>query len=219
MHSGFKRRWSELAAGILLCGMIGASMAWGQGGLVKARIGIEIKSANKTIRAKPSQTIAAGDRLRVHVRPEGRCFIYVVRADGHQARLLNRGQQLHAAELVLPSAKDFYQVDGKTGRDDFTIVCSPQALAQMAPLVEKGTMALDQWAALETELIAKGKIELGETVEKPIALAGVMREQAPMDANMAKSRLIADEDRFGEDLPLFSGQAVLVKKYAFTLQK
>jgi len=141
-----------LCALALVCGATWSQTVWSQAPPVRAKIGIQINSGGTTTRAKPSQAIAAGDRLRLFAQPEGRAFVYMVRTDATQATLLNRVQQVNGQSLALPSA-------------------------------------------------------------------GVMREEMPMAASMGKKRLVADESRFAEDLPFFSGQEVLVKKYAFAVQK
>jgi len=198
---------------IVVCGtalMAGAgSVVLGQDNLVRAKVGIQVKSGQSLARAKASETIKAGDMLRIFVQPEADAWVYVVHTDAATASLLNLvRQQRQAVTIVMPSLQEFYQVDGKSPSETFTIVCSPGEIVEMAELVQKGSIDHKAWAAIENKLAQQGKIELATQGEKPFALAGNVRGAGPG----------AGEDPFAASLPIFSGNGVLVKKYAFAVK-
>ena len=206
------RTWAKtiLAAGLMFIFVAGPGPgAYGQDTLVRARIGLQVKAGQSIFKAKAKETIKAGDLLRIFVQPEFNACVYVVHSDQTTATLLNMvRQQREAVALVMPSLQEYYQVDGKSKVESFTIVCSPGEIAEMAELVQKGSLDHKAWSAIEEKLARQGKIELSQAVEKPFALAGNVRGAAPA----------AGDDMFAAGLPIFSGKGVLVKTYAFALQ-
>jgi len=177
---------------------------------VRAKIGIQISSGGAVEKAKSRDTIGTGDLLRIYVHPEANAYVYVVHSDLSEATLLNMVEQkVKSSTLIMPSLLDFYQVDGKSSQETFTIICSPAALSQMASLIKKGSLPHDQWVKIETGLVQQGKIDLSGNTEKPFALAGNVREMGSADSS----------DSFAGGLQIFSGKGVLVKKYEFAVKK
>ena len=177
---------------------------------MRAKIGIQIKSGGTVEKAKSRDALAPGDMLRIYVHPEANAYVYVVHSDITEATLLNMVEQkIQSSTLVMPSLLDYYQVDGKSSQETFTIICSPVALSQMAGLVKTGSIPHAQWVKIETGLVEKGKIDLSESAEKPFALAGNVRGMDSVD----------NPDTFAGGLQIFSGKGVLVKKYEFAVKK
>lgn len=177
---------------------------------VRAKIGIQISSGGAVEKAKSRDTLGTGDLLRIYVHPEANAYVYVVHSDLAEATLLNMVEQkIKSSTLVMPSLLDFYQVDGKSPQETFTIICSPVALAQMTGLVKNGTLPHAQWMKIENELAKQGKIEISSSAEKPFALAGNVRSMGGAGAS----------DPFVSGLQIFSGKDVLVKKYEFAVKK
>ncbi|MBU1712525.1 MAG: hypothetical protein KKD47_05410 [Proteobacteria bacterium] len=177
---------------------------------VRAKIGIQISSGGAVEKAKSRDTLGTGDLLRIYVHPEANAYVYVVHSDLAEATLLNMVEQkIQSSTLVMPSLLDYYQVDGKSSQETFTIICSPVALSQMAGLVKNGSLPHDQWVKIETGLVQKGKIDLSESAEKPFALAGNVREMGSA----------GNSDSFAGGLQIFSGKGLLVKKYEFAVKK
>lgn len=177
---------------------------------VRAKIGIQINSGGVAGKAKSRDVIAPGDLLRIYVHPETNAYVYVVHSDLTEATLLNMVEQkIQSSTLIMPSALDYYQVDGKSPHETLTIICSQGALSQMAGLVKNGKISHAQWMKIENELVQQGKIELSGGSEKPFALAGNVRK---MDNSESP-------DSFAGGLQIFSGKNVLVKKYEFTVKK
>ena len=201
---------SILVAGLAFAFLAGQGPgALGQDNLVRAKVGIQVKSDRRISRAKAKETIKAGDMLRIYVQPESNASVYVVHSDQDTATLLNTVRQdREAVTLVMPSLQEFYQVDGKSAAESFTIVCSPEDIAEMAELVQKGHIDQKAWAAIEKKLAQQGRIKLGTEVEKPFSLAGNVRGVVPS----------AGDESFAAGLPIFSGNGLLVKTYVFTVQ-
>lgn len=177
---------------------------------VRAKIGIQINSGGVVGKAKSRDVIAPGDLLRIYVHTEANAYVYVVHSDLAEATLLNMVEQkIQSSTLIMPSALDYYQVDGKSPQETLTIICSPAALSQMTGLVKNGKISHAQWMKIENELVQQGKIELSGSAEKPFALAGNVRKMDNSDS----------PDSFAGGLQIFSGKNVLVKKYEFTVKK
>jgi len=176
---------------------------------VRAKIGIEIKSGDQTRSARSQDDINVSDFIRVYVHPEEPGYVYVIHTDEKKSTLLYKPQQKsQGSTLAMPSAKDFYQVDGASSNEAFSIIVSPTALAEVRDVFKNGTASIDDWTAVEESLLAKSKINLGEDVEKPFAIAGNVRGT---DAKNA--------DPFINNLEIFSGKSLLVKKYEFRVKK
>ena len=177
---------------------------------VRARIGIQINSGGAVEKAKSRDTLKPGDLLRIYIHPEANAYVYVVHSDLAEATLLNLVEQkIKSSTLVMPSLLDYYQVDGKSSQETFTIICSPVALSQMTGFVKNRSLPHDQWVKIETGLVQKGKIDLSGNTEKPFALAGNVRDMGGADTS----------DPFAGGLEIFSGKGVLVKKYEFSVKK
>ena len=177
---------------------------------VRAKIGIQIQSNGVTLKAKSKDQLSPGDLLRVYVSTDENFYVYVVHSDLSAASLLNtvenKGQN---SLLVMPSAQDFYQVDGKSDQEIFTVICSPTEIYQMTDFVKKDSIPQMKWAEIEKALMQQGKIELSENTDKPFALAGNVRGIGGSNG----------ADPFETALPIFSGKGLLVKKYEFSLKK
>jgi hypothetical protein len=56
---------------------------------VRAKVGIQVRSNERTVPAKATETVKTGDSLRVYVVPEDDAYVYVVHNDGKTSSLLN----------------------------------------------------------------------------------------------------------------------------------
>jgi len=176
--------------------------------IVRAKLGISIKSGDRQSRARANERLSAGDLLRVYVYPEEDSFIYVVHTDQKNATLLKAVEKnVPAGLLALPSPKEFYEVDGQSPVETFTIVCSPEELKEVPALFISGA-SYENWASLENDLLKKGEIDLGEKPDKPFAIAGNVRGLPDGGAG----------DSFLSELQIYSGNGILVKHYEFTIK-
>jgi len=179
---------------------------------VRAKIGIQIVSGDQVMRAKSRDRLKAGDLLRIYVHPERGCYVYVIHSDRRTATLLNTVEQrLQGTTLVMPSLHQYYQVDGESAAESFTIICSPTELSELAGMQEEGQTPHEQWAALEEDLASRSRIDLSQKSEKPFTIAGNVRGAAAGGGEGG--------DPFSGKLQIFSGRNLLVKQYEFRVAR
>jgi len=187
----------------------GAYPADGEEVKVRAKVGILVKSGEQGTRAKSKDRVKAGDLLRIYVHPETSCYVYVVHSDQKNVTLLNMVEQkIHSSTLVLPSLQEFYQVDGQSPLETFTVICSPEEVKQVSALISS-KVSHKEWASLEKELAKRGEVDLTQKAERPFAIAGNVRGGGDAGAG----------DPFVNQLQIFTGKGILVKKYEFTVKK
>lgn len=183
--------------------------AWTDEDLVRAKVGIQIRSGGESMRARTQDRLMKDDMLRIYVHPEKSCYVYVVHTDDSTPTLLNMVEQrIQGSALVMPSLDEYYQVDGNSSNESFTIIVSPEELTDIADLFNKDVVSMSNWIEMERKLIEKGKIDLSEKTEKPFSLAGNVRGVGPDES-----------DPFMRDLQIYSGKSILVKKYEFGVKK
>jgi hypothetical protein len=175
---------------------------------VRAKIGILVKSGDRIVRAKSRDRVQTGDLIRIYVHPEANCYVYVIHTDQNQATMLNMVEQkIHSSTLVLPSLQEFYQVDGNSQVENFTVICSSEEVKEVSTLLAS-QMPHQKWASLQKELVKRGEIDLGQKTERPFGIAGNVRGTAD-----------ASGDPFVKELQIFSGKKILVKQYEFSVKK
>ena len=176
---------------------------------VRAKVGIEVRSGERSTPAKATETIKAGDFLRVYVVPEDEAYIYVVHNDGKTPTLLN-AQEAHTkvpkgSLVALPAPEKFYQIDGTSAKESITVICSPTEIREVDTLFRTANVPQQNWTVLEKELMEKSKIDLTQKADKPLQIAGNVRS--------------IHSDTFKDTLPMYSGKTFVVKKYDFQVQK
>lgn len=175
---------------------------------VRAKIGILVKSGDQIVRAKSRDRVKTGDLLRIYVHPEAGSYVYVIHTDQKQVTMLNMVEQkIHSSTLVLPSLQEFYQVDGDSQVESFTVICSSEEVKEISSLLAS-RMPYDKWAPIQNELVKRGEIDLGQKTERPFGIAGNVRSTAD-----------AGGDPFVKELQIFSGKNILVKQYEFSVKK
>jgi len=179
---------------------------------VRAKIGIQILSGERVMRAKSRDRLKAGDMLRIYVHPEHACYVYVIHSDQETATLLNTVEQrVQASTLVMPSLHQYYQVDGKSASESFTIICSPNELPEIADAFEEGVAPHSQWAGVEDGLKKESRIDLTQESERPFAIAGNVRGAGGSGQ--------AGGDPFSSRLQVYSGRSLLVKQFSFRVRR
>ncbi len=187
----------------------GAAAVFSQPGIVSARIGILVESGSQLTRARGQERLKPGDRLRIYVQSEEACHVYVVHTDHKIVTLLGAFEEISpSAQVVLPGLLDSYQVDGKSPIEAFTIICSAVKLDDISALFNS-KVTYKSWCSLEEKLLEKGKIDLSQKPDKPSAIAGNVRELTGSNK----------DDTFIHELPIYSGNGLLVKRYEFDIQK
>ena len=129
---------------------------------IRAKIGIQISSSGKNKLAKSRDRLKPGDLLRIYVHPEKASYIYVVYSDKKDISLLSMTEQkILSSSFVLPSVNEYYEIDGKSNFERFTIICSPKAINEITQFF-KSKPSLKKWKSLEQTLEEKSKIRLNE---------------------------------------------------------
>lgn len=176
---------------------------------IRAQIGIQFKTAEKSYYAKAREKIKGGEYIRIYIHPEKTSYVYVVHSDGNAVTLLNMTEQkIHSSTLVLPSLQAFYRVGGDSPKEVFTIICSKKKIPKLDEIIKQGT-SLSKWDEIEKELIKQSRIIELKNQEIPFEIAGNVRA-------------IGDDqisDPFIKKLRIFSGRGLIVKKYEFKIVK
>jgi hypothetical protein len=175
---------------------------------VSARIGIQIQANGRMTPAKGRNEVKVGDGLRLYVVPAEDAYIYIIRTDQKVARLLTPEPDKTPANtaMILPNQRQFYNIDGSSDVESFTILCSPTELQEVQELRGSPTFPYQKWVAVEQGLIENSRIDLTENVGKPFSIAGVVRH-------------LTSDQKFLQNLPMMSGHTLVVKTYDFTIKK
>ena len=176
---------------------------------VRAKVGIQVRSGESSTPAKATETVKAGDFLRVYVVPEDNAYIYVVHTDANTSALLN-AQNAHTPTpkgfvVTLPGPETSYQIDGTSAKESITVICSPTELPEVATMFRSTNVPQHKWITLEKTLLEKSKIALTQKADKPFQIAGNVRS--------------LNNNAVLDNLPISSGKTFVVKKYDFQVQK
>jgi hypothetical protein len=177
---------------------------------VRAKVGIQVHSGDRTAPAKTTETVKTGDFLRVYVVPEDDAYVYIVHNDGKNLTLLNAQNATTKVTkgglVTLPAPEKFYQIDGGSNKESITVLCSPTELREVASLFSTPTVTQQNWLSLEKTLLDKSKINLSQPTDKPFPIAGNVRS-------------MSNNDPFLNTLVIYSGNSLVAKKYDFQVQK
>jgi hypothetical protein len=181
--------------------------------IVRARIGIRIKSADQTAWAEEKRRVKTGDLLRLYVVPEKSSYVYFVYDDNKTAILLNIEQHKkkfdQGTTIVSPSGNRFYKIEGSSERESFTIICSRNEMVEVSSLLNSTYIPHSKWIILEGELIEKSKIDMNQKIDKPFPITGSVRDLGEG----------VNDDSFLKGLEIVFGRSFLIKKYEFTIAK
>jgi len=168
---------------------------------LRAKIGIQVRSGERTALAKRKETVHVGDFFRVYVVLEDEAYVYVVHNDGKTLKLLNtQGTNTKVKSgtlLALPTPEEFYEIDGASSEASITVVCSQRERIELTDLFTTTNNPQIHWALLEELLIKEGT-----------GIPG--RKRYPSNSG----------DPFIDSLPSFeSDTSFLVRKYTFDVQR
>ncbi|MBF0233485.1 MAG: hypothetical protein HQK65_10670 [Desulfamplus sp.] len=200
---------------------------------VRAKIGVQIQPAQKSavssgqmsgkmIRAKSKERLKAGDAVRLYVHTENSCYVYIIHTDGKSVDLLNiTEQKIQSSTLIMPSAQAFYEIDGQSKMEKFTVICSPEQIKELSGM-EKNNIDVSQWAAIETDLQAKSNALASKDDEELFSIDGNVTSIAGNVrgiTNSIKNSSGANDDPFLKELQIFSGKGLVIKSYEFQIKK
>jgi len=193
-------------AGIIFT-LIGFTPGFCDDTMVRAKIGIQIGSDEKLLFAKSRDRLRSGDMLRIFVLPEKAAFIYVIYSDKKDVALLKKAEpSSQKSTLVLPSINEYFEIDGNSETELFTIVCSPVEIYEIADFLSS-EKSYEKWVALENDLIEKSKLDLTQKSDTPFSIAGNVRRATKSDQSYLTK------------LQIFSGNLLVIKKYEFKIKK
>ncbi len=177
--------------------------------LIRAKIGIQINSNNTERMARSSDRLKSGDLVRIFVHTEKPSYIYVIYSDKKEVTLLNVVEQkIQGSTLVLPSISEYYEIDGSSMNERFTIICSPVVLKKIPEIITADN-SFKNWIVLENDLKKKSNITLTRKSDAPFAIAG----------NVRSASRLSDKEAVVQKLKIFSGNNLIVKKYEFKIKK
>jgi hypothetical protein len=184
------------------------SLTPGKQQVVRARIGIEIRTGGKSRLAKLYDQVMAGDTYCIYVVPEpDPGYVYVICADQKTADLLEEVVIPKDNVLFLPSRTELYQFTADDPDISIIIICSATQLPVIENLFKNQECPVATWKDLEPQLIKDSTIDdLSKLPDKSWTLAGVTRENVPKE--------IAD---VLETLKISSGQSLVIKRYEFQI--
>jgi hypothetical protein len=186
-------------------------------GWVRAKVGIQVRSGERTAPAKTTEMVKPGDFLRVYVVPEDDAYVYVVHNDGNTVSLLNaqdaRTKVRKGVPVTFPAADRFYQIDGTRDKEAITVICSPTEIRKVVDLFISNAEARlhinwimqQNWLSLEQELLDKSGVDWTQPSDRPFQIAAHVRSN--------------NNDPFMETLQIVLGKSFVVKKYDFQVQK
>lgn len=178
--------------------------------IVSAKIGVQVISGDVVKRAKSSDRLKKGDKLRIFIEPDVKMYVYVVHRDHHKLGLLSKlPVELTKAKerIILPSTTEFYEVDGTSSMEKLTILCSPNRLEIVELFFGSEMHSISDWETIENKLLEQSAIDLNEETDKPFAIAGNVRDTG------------SQNEQFLANLKLYSGKSLALKRYEFRVKK
>ena len=185
---------ASAAAALLLAPLAGAMAGSAPAGAPDVRFQWALLKREPDGRAKGFATgqrmaAAAGDSIKLTLRPETNLFLYVLLLDSSDALYQlypARGGAGEAApsgrEIALPSGDQWFAMDDVKGRETFHILASPQrlaslerALAGLKGLGEPQDVEAQRAVLAEVRTLSRLHSGLAGTAEKPISIAGTVR--------------------------------------------
>lgn len=181
--------------------------------IVRAKIGVQVLSGDRTFSARGRQQLVPGDLIRLYIHTEKQCYVYVVHTDQHTARLLNiTEQKIQSSTLILPSAQTYYKLDGMNEWVSLTVICTPDKLVEFADM-ETDPLDYAAWQSMEQRLQEQSRLLVPEETGPPIVVGGNVRG---LGSNVLDEHAAAGA--FLRGLPTFSGNGLLIRTYEFQVQ-
>ncbi len=177
---------------------------------VSAKIGVQVLSGDLIKRARTHDRLKKNDRLRIYVEPAFDGFVYVVYKGPDEVTLLSPQSDASLKKgrrMTLPSAKEYYEIDGESALESFTIICSPESLEEVANYFSNDERTQAEWLQIERRLSEKSKIDLHQKAAKPFGVAGNVR--TPEE----------EEERLVGEFKQLFGNGMIVQSYEFRVKK
>lgn len=188
-----------LRIGVSVCGfflLFGGSAQSGEAPVLGRRVAIQwafgaLPAGGGELRAMGRESVLkTGDRLKMMVQLDKTGYVYVLHQDaGEEITLLfpNGLEQFDSDYRIgqayyVPRGEDWYELDGKTGREVFTLIVSPERLTDLEKLYtcyasSQGEQRGEWKKRLQDEIRAlkKQQLELAAPAERPVTIGGTVR--------------------------------------------
>jgi len=179
-------------------------------GLVRAKVALEIKGEEGAVWARLHDRITSRDKLRIYVIPQTDLQVYVVYTNFEKAALMLNKRISGETVMSLPEKGLYFQADGSKKQEGFTVICAQGPLSDLDDLFVDDKTTYEKWKQVEEQLSAQGKVQIGQSLEKPVPMAGAVRGIPKTGDN---------DDQIRKDLLTYSGKSVLVRQYVLDVQK
>ncbi|MBF0203633.1 MAG: hypothetical protein HQK67_04780 [Desulfamplus sp.] len=157
----------------------------------------------------------------MYVHSENSNYVYIIHTDGKNVNLLNiTEQKVQSSTLILPSAQAFYEIDGQSDIEKFTIICTPEKIDELSGM-EKINITVAQWTAIETDLEKRSNALVSENEDEAFSIDGNITSIAGNVrgiTNSIKSSSGVNDDPFLKELQIFSGKGLVIKTYEFQIK-
>lgn len=178
--------------------------------LVHAKVAIQVVSNGKVTTARSKDKLAKGDKLRLYIEPQEEMFLYVVHTDQNATGLLaktNTSATAASELVVLPSESEYYEIDGNSSFEQITIICAKKRQSKIESLFSENAPSLAAWQETELALLQQYQIDLNESTDKPFGIAGNVRNLGDESSSII------------EQMIMYSGKSMVIKRYEFRVKK
>ena len=178
--------------------------------LVHAKVAIQVVSNGKVTTARSKDKLAKGDKLRLYIEPQEEMFLYVVHTDQNATGLLaktNTSATAASELVVLPSESEYYEIDGNSSFEQITIIFAKKRQPKIEALFSENAPSLAAWQETELALLQQYQIDLNESTDKPFGIAGNVRNLGDESSSII------------EQMIMYSGKSMVIKRYEFRVKK
>ncbi len=174
--------------------------------IIKAKVAILHRSGDDFAPLRSNDMLKAGEMIRIFVKPENDCYVYIVNSDNKESTLLyNKKITAKSDTLILPSTSEYYVFDDKSPTANITIFCSLKKIDDINKLFKDEEISEpSRWSSLEEELVKKYKKDFSDQSEKPFPMAG---------------NVSAVNDEFLNHQLVLSGKGAIIRKYEIEIKK
>lgn len=186
----------------LLLAILILSPALVQAEEVKARLGLELRTASGPRTSRARDTVRPGDRIAAYVLPAQNCNAYVVFNHGGKAWLANPAAVagLKDNAEAYPSLEAGWTVPSGAGPVEVMLIVSAIPLADVALL--RTPVSADAWKKVEKRL--RDEELMRDSFGKPVPVAANVRS--------------IGAEAFARQLPVYSGAKLVSARFVLEVQ-
>jgi hypothetical protein len=166
---------------------------------LKAQIDITILSGHSERYSKPFEKVKAGERFRIHIKPNKTNYLWIISASDEKAGIIMDTLINYNNFSVFPSKNEYYIFDGKNDIEKIIIILSfnKELMNTLKKLSDEDLLAFIG------KLAESSKCSISEKGEPLINISGNLREISFNEKRMSK----------------YQGLGYLVKEFKFNVKK